>query len=129
MRVALWGVGLALVATVLSSRSLAVPWAVAGRSMQPVLEPGDRVLVDLWTYRHRAPRVGEIALFSLEGRMLAVKRVAEPPHGLPSTARWVLGENPRDSGDSREFGAVSGERFRGRVVWRYWPLARFGPVR
>ena len=35
---------------------IATPWSIAGPSMEPTLRPGDRVLVDLWSYRHRRPR-------------------------------------------------------------------------
>lgn len=125
------GIGLVLLGSVVFFRTVAVPWAVAGDSMEPALRNGDRVIVDVWSYRQRPPRPGEIALFALGDGILAVKRVGLPPRGrsLPPDSRWVLGDNPALSGDSREFGPVSDERFRGRVVWRYWPPGRAGRIR
>ena len=50
---------------------IATPWYIAGSSMEPTLQPGDRVLVDLWSYRHRRPRPGEIVLVQGPGDLPA----------------------------------------------------------
>jgi nickel-type superoxide dismutase maturation protease len=112
---------------------LARPFMVSGRSMEPALEPGEIVLVDIWSYRHRLPRVGEVVLVmggQSSGRML-VKRVALPPSGREASGEmvWLLGDNIGISDDSRRFGAVPAARIRGRVFWRYWPPGRMGAVR
>ncbi|MCP3980279.1 MAG: hypothetical protein GY716_13325 [bacterium] len=124
---------------------VARPWAVSGESMSPSLLPGDRVVLDVWTLRRRAPRPGEIVLIDgpdgapgpLVKRVSALPpgRSARPRHGPwpgSSTERpgvWVLGDHGAVSRDSRSFGAVPLDRIRGRVVWRYWPPARAGRVR
>ncbi len=130
-----WILLLALVATgiELATRQLAVPWFIAGPSMEPALRHGDRVIVDIWTYRHRRPRPGEVVLLvPPSGRPdPLVKRVAPRPDSQlpdPETC-WVLGDNLDQSLDSRSFGGVPTVNFRGRVVWRYWPPSRVGPVR
>jgi signal peptidase I len=41
---------------------------------------------------------------------------------------FVMGDHRAVSRDSRAFGPVRDEMFVGKVVWRYWPLDRFGPV-
>jgi nickel-type superoxide dismutase maturation protease len=111
----------------LATEQLALPWLVSGRSMEPTLRAGDLVIVDLWSYRHRRPREGEIVLFSGTEPASApmVKRVAN----RTGSAFWLLGDNPEMSDDSRRFGPVPEERLRGRLVWRYWPLSRTGPIR
>lgn len=120
----------------------AIPWAVEGRSMEPTLRDGDRVIVDLWTLRRRAPRTGDIVLFTGPGAEHLVKRVAPepypgdppyPPSVLPPNSPLeptyvVLGDNSAESSDSRLFGRVPSHCVRGRVVWRYWPLSRWGPI-
>jgi nickel-type superoxide dismutase maturation protease len=116
-------VGLLLAGLWLAGGWLVVPWVVAGRSMEPALLHGDRVLVDLWTYRHRPPRIGELVLFEGPEREIMVKRLASsPPHS--GQGYWLLGDNSSSSRDSRRFGPVPAERIRGRVVLRYWPLTR-----
>jgi signal peptidase I len=133
--------GLVAIAVLLVTRFVAVPWAVSGISMSPTLEPGDRVIVDLWSYRRRGPRHGEVALFDGPSGLPLVKRIsALPPTGAPLTPaippldpdekRWfVVGDNPGVSEDSRRFGPVPRHRFRGRVVFRYWPPSRAGAIR
>lgn len=125
-----------------ATRWIAVPWAVRGSSMDPTLEDGDRVIVDLMTLRRRTPRVGEIVVFAGPGDDDLVKRVAREPYpGAPSFPTPILvpaspleptyvllGDNPPESSDSRNFGRVPRHRLRGRVVWRYWPPSRLGPI-
>lgn len=127
---------LLLVGILLGTRFLALPWVVAGPSMEPTLRPGDRVIVDVWTYRQRRPRPGEVAVLrgAGPGQAHLVKRVVPAPD--PTRARsggqaglWVEGDNPGRSLDSRRFGPVPAERLVGRVVWRYWPPSRAGPIR
>jgi signal peptidase I len=126
----------------LGTRFVAIPWTVLGPSMEPALHPGDRVIVDLWTYRLRAPEPGEVALLLGPAGTPLVKRIArEPgpseapapfvldPEDRSSRRFWVLGDNPGESSDSRVFGPVPAGRFRGRVVFHYWPLSRLGLVR
>lgn len=128
----------------LATDRLALPWVVVGDSMEPTLSDGDRVLVDLWSFRHRAPRIGEIVLFDgpAPGRAALLKRVAPAPPGSEWGLQpalwddvdgpdrlWVLGDERARSADSRSFGPVPASGIRGKVVLRYWPLSRAGPIR
>ena len=129
---AIWGV----------TRWLVRPFIVSGPSMQPTLDDGDRVLVDLTALSHRLPRPGEIVVLFGPDDMDLVKRVASEPY--PGNAPYpaaaiaadsqlepsfiVLGDNPAESLDSRAFGRIPKHRIRGRVFWRYWPLARLGSI-
>ena len=124
---------LLLIAFYFATSYVAIPWRVQGPSMEPALASGERVWIDLWSYRHRSPRVGEIVLFvgppPSEARL--IKRVAAPlpfPDDRPQPGNWgpadrragagirVLGDNREESFDSRHFGPVPRSRILGRVV-------------
>jgi len=118
-------VGLLLAGLWLAGAWLVLPWVVAGRSMEPTLIHGDRVLVDMWTYGQRAPRIGELVLFEGPEGEVMVKRLAPPPpHAQAGLGFWLLGDNPAASRDSRRFGPVPADRLLGRVILRYWPVRR-----
>jgi nickel-type superoxide dismutase maturation protease len=99
--------------------------AVAERSMEPGLRPGDWLLVRRPVRAGWPPRVrpGQlvIARHPAWPGMLLVKRAArrEP-------AGWWLESDNTGVGevDSRTFGAVRPELIVGRVLLRYWPLRR-----
>ena len=89
--------------------------AVAERSMEPALRPGDWLLVR----RTRRIRAGQIVLARHPGRpdLLIVKRAAR----LVDGGWWLESDNP-DAGavDSRRFGPVPADLIEGRVLARYW---------
>jgi nickel-type superoxide dismutase maturation protease len=89
--------------------------AVAERSMEPALRPGDWLLV------RRTPRIrpGQIVVARHPGRpdMLIVKRAARR---LP-TGWWLESDNEAAGAvDSRRFGPVPADLIEGRVLGRYW---------
>lgn len=101
--------------------------AIAERSMEPVLRPGDWVLVRRPVRRGRPLRVrpGQLVMAWHPGRpgMLLVKRAARrEPDGW-----WLESANPDPAAgavDSRAFGPVPVTLIAGRVLLRY----RRGPA-
>lgn len=93
---------------------------VAGTSMEPELEPGDRLLV----WRTRSLRPGDIvaAHSPRQPGALIVKRLAL----LGSEGAVLLGDNVDQSTDSRQFGAVPSDMVIGRAIYRYMPAGRAG---
>jgi nickel-type superoxide dismutase maturation protease len=91
---------------------------VEGTSMEPALQPGDRLLVVA-----RRPRVGDVVALQHDGRVL-VKRVA----AIDGRHVTVHGDNADASTDSRSFGAVSLRSVLGRAVYRYAPRQRAGRI-
>ena len=96
--------------------------AVAERSMEPALRPGDWLLAWRGVRSRRPPRVrpGQIVIARPPGEpgMLVVKRAARKlPDGW-----WLESDNPGAGGvDSRSFGPVPSGLIRARVLLRYWP--------
>ncbi len=89
---------------------------VRGRSMEPTLYDGDRLLI-----RYGAPpRVGDLCVVRLPGRPLAVKRVTARVDG----GWWVERDNPSEGVDSWLVGAVAASDVVARVLFRIWPMAR-----
>jgi hypothetical protein len=95
---------------------------VRGRSMEPTLLDGDRLLV----VPGGRPSAGRVAVVRLPGgRPLSIKRLAFPAEG----GWWVERDNPADGVDSWQVGAIA-ERDVVAIAWlRYWPLRRVGRVR
>ena len=89
--------------------------------MQPVLEPGDRLIVRRWA--RLKPRDLVVFLDPEARRTHLVKRVAAV---TPSGEVIVRGDNPNVSRDSRHFGPVPRGLVVGRVMYRYLPGARRG---
>ena len=123
--------GTGLVVTGLLSGRLVRRYVVEGRSMLRAFAPGDRLVVEGFSYRFRAPRIGEVVVVrqtATEGR-LDLKRIAAGP-GAEVTVRgepdflgkdewYVLGDNLDESTDSRELGPVKTSDIAGRVWFRY----------
>jgi len=95
---------------------------VEGGSMEPTLAPGDRLLVA----RTRAVRAGDIVAVRdrRDHRRVLVKRVG----AVLEDGIVLRGDNPGASTDSRSFGPVPARAVLGRVVRRYAPAWRAGPV-
>lgn len=104
-----------------------LPWGLAvvtGRSMEPTLRAGDRVLVRYGA----AVRPGDLVLVDLPPgphgpRPLAVKRAVRLE---PGDRWWVGSDNPAQGTDSRAFGTLPRAAVRARVVRRLprWPGRR-----
>jgi nickel-type superoxide dismutase maturation protease len=98
-------------------------FVVEDTSMRPTLQPRDKLVVARWLI----PRHGELAVLCEPGRPLTflVKRVAAVE---PNGDLIVHGDNPNVSRDSREFGPVPRHLIVGKVIYRYLPRERRGPL-
>ena len=125
LRSGLTGVGLAAALALVVAALVVRPRRVVieGWSMEPTLTPGDRLLV----VRSRSVHAGDVVAVRdprERGRVL-VKRVS----AVLENEVVVRGDNPEVSTDSRSFGPVPSSAVLGRVVRRYAPAWRAGPVR
>jgi phage repressor protein C with HTH and peptisase S24 domain len=94
-------------------------WGLAvvhGRSMQPTLYDGDRLLV-----RHAAtPRAGDLVVVRLPDGVVAVKRATF----RRDDGWWVERDNPREGVDSWRVGAIPDVDVLAVVRARVWPPRR-----
>ena len=83
--------------------------------MRPTLEPGDRVLVRRLG-RKPTPRVGSVVAtwHPQRSELRLIKRLKS----IEETGLWLLGDNPAESTDSRQLGAVPTNLLIGEVVGR-----------
>ena len=81
--------------------------------MQPTLEPGDRVLVRRLR-RKPSPSLGSVVVtwHPQRSELRLIKRLSR----VDSTGLWLLGDNPTESTDSRQLGAVPTNLLIGEVV-------------
>ena len=97
--------------------------AVAERSMEPVLRPGDWLLA--WRTQRVRPGVVVLAWHPDRPGFLLVKRVA----WAEQDGRWWLASDNPGAGavDSARFGPVRAEQIEAVVLARYWPPGRRRP--
>ncbi len=87
---------------------------VRGRSMEPTLYDGNRLLVD---YRAE-PRPGRLVVARLPDGVVAVKRAVHREAG----GWWIERDNPREGVDSATVGAIPDQDVLAVVLLRLWPL-------
>ena len=110
---------------------------VTGQSMSPTLQPGDLVFVNTRAYHARPPRRGELVAARpsrFGGRALVKRIVGLPGEQLDVEGKcwhlgegefFLLGDQPKDSQDSRVFSPVTRLELIGQVRVRLWPWRRF----
>ena len=77
--------------------------------MLPTLKEGQDVLVWSWFVN---PKKGDIVAIKVKGREM-VKRI----HLYHGRSISVLGDNEKESTDSRKFGPIDKSQIIGKVVW------------
>ena len=83
--------------------------------MQPTLEPADRVLVRQLGQK-TTPSLGSVVVtwHPQRSKLRMIKRLKS----VEETGLWLLGDNPAESIDSRQLGAVPTKLLIGEVVGR-----------
>ncbi|PNW40947.1 UNVERIFIED_CONTAM: nickel-type superoxide dismutase maturation protease [Euhalothece sp. KZN 001] len=91
---------------------------VKGNSMLPLLKPEEEVLIDRGCYQDSLPKVGEIvvAKHPIKSDLQLIKRVTLVSE---NGSCFLMGDNPEESTDSRQFGKVNREQIIGRVTCRF----------
>ena len=107
--------------------------AIEGVSMAPTLVPGDWALVVTPERFHRDDVVvvehPQRPGYEIVKRLIGVPGSTVGGRVLADDEYWVEGDFAHRSTDSREFGPVSRENLKAKVVLVYWPLERRRLVR
>lgn len=87
--------------------------------MLPTLKPGQDILVLCWFFKLK---LGDLVAFKKDGKEM-IKRIqkTDDSPGEASAKRgrriFVIGDNERESTDSRNFGWIDKKDIIGKVIW------------
>lgn len=84
---------------------------VSGSSMEPALKAGQIVVC---TSKIKKLKIGDIIIFQHQG-LEKIKRVSS----LSGDKILVLGDNKKESTDSRSFGSINSKQIIGKVIFRF----------
>ena len=90
---------------------------VNGASMQPLLQSGEEILIDINAYQKAAPEIGDIivAFHPYRLNFPIVKRIVS----IRNQDFFLQGDNTVESIDSRSYGAIKLDRIIGKVICRF----------
>lgn len=77
--------------------------------MLPILKPGQDVLVLCWFLKLK---VGDLIVFKKNGKEM-IKKIQK----VRKQEYFVVGDNPKESTDSRNFGWIKKSEIIGKVIW------------
>lgn len=84
--------------------------------MLPTLKPGQDVLCFNWAYIFSKPKKGDIVIVqSVKCKVKSeiVKRIQK----VKGSKVYLIGDNKKESTDSRDFGPIDKSEIIGKVVW------------
>ncbi len=84
---------------------------IAGHSMAPKFSDNDSVLVSSIPFMFGKPKKGDVVVFEKYNR-LYIKRIKK----IKDEKYFLIGDNKKDSQDSRRFGLVKREQIKGKVI-------------
>lgn len=91
-----------------------IKFQVLGNSMFPLYKAGDMVLVNKFAYFLNNPKRGDIVILTdPRDKRVVLKRIAK----IANKKYYVLGDNEKESTDSRTFGWIRKEQVVGKVIF------------
>lgn len=79
--------------------------------MQPTIKDGTAVLINRLAYLLKKPKIGDIVV--LKRQKYIIKRIA----AIKKEQVFVIGDNKKESNDSRHFGWIGKDNILGKVIY------------
>ena len=107
-------------------------FTVSGNSMFPTLRQGQDILSFNWAYLGRKPKVGDIVVVRVKsekvvpavtirqtggGRGKVIREIVKRVQKTHGRRVFVIGDNPKESTDSRDFGFINKDQIVGKVIY------------
>jgi nickel-type superoxide dismutase maturation protease len=91
---------------------------IVGKSMQPLLEPGEEILINPYAYIKAQPKINDLIITSHphNSQLTIIKRVTEM---AVDGSYFLTGDNQAESTDSRHWGTVCQKKILGKVTSRF----------
>lgn len=84
---------------------------IVGHSMSPNFAENDNVIVSSLPFIFLKPKIGDIVVFNNYGKLF-IKRIKK----IKEEKYFLVGDNSKDSHDSRKFGFVERQQIKGKVI-------------
>ncbi len=82
--------------------------------MEPALKNGDKILATNFFYLFKSPQINDIVIVKDKENIILVKRIIN----VRNNRYIVLGDNKKDSLDSREFGSIKRDQILGKFIYK-----------
>lgn len=83
--------------------------------MQPTIKDGTAVLINRLAYLFKKPKIGDIVV--LKRQKYIIKRIAAINPSADGEQVFVIGDNKKESNDSRHFGWIGKDNILGKVIY------------
>lgn len=85
-----------------------------GHSMEPLIKNGEKIIVSSIPYLFESPKINDIVVVRLKDDLILIKRIIKIVNGK----YFLLGDNKKDSMDSRSFGNLSRKQILGKMIYK-----------
>ena len=82
--------------------------------MEPLIKNGEKIFASYIPYLFKKPKLNDVVVVKLENNSVLIKRIIKISNGK----YFVLGDNKKDSIDSRKFGNLFRKQILGKMIYK-----------